>query len=100
MPKGRSILGAVYALMADEGWRTLLQIRDGLSMYGVKYVSETTVSARIRDLRKLQYGAFTVERRKRHESRQYEYRLVVDSSKKFLLEISPNIVVNSPQAAE
>ena len=39
-------------------------------------VSDSSVTARIRDLRKPRYGAHVIEKRIREGSRAYEYRLV------------------------
>jgi len=56
-------LHAVLSLMRDGHWRTLWQIREALwATYSVR-ASEAGVSARLRDLRKLEYGSHTVERR-------------------------------------
>jgi hypothetical protein len=46
----------VYQLMSDGQWRTLRQIADAVG------VSEASVSARCRDLRKSRYGSHAVER--------------------------------------
>lgn len=50
-------LAAVYRLMRDGRWRTLYDI--SVEAGG----SEASVSARLRDLRKPQFGRYTVERR-------------------------------------
>ena len=59
---------AVYKLMRDGLWRTLDQIRE------VAGGSETGVSARLRDLRKAQFGGHTVEGR-RVAGGLWEYRV-------------------------
>jgi hypothetical protein len=63
---------AVYSLMRDGQWRTLRQIADLVE------APEASVSARLRDLRKRKFGAFTVERA-RAVSGLHWYRLVVDA---------------------
>lgn len=64
-------LGVVYDLMADGQWRTLAEIG------AVVEEPEASVSARLRDLRKPDFGAFTVERRRRGRPADgiHEYRL-------------------------
>ena len=64
-------LDRVRAIMADGVWRTL---RNLAVLVGG---SEAGVSARLRDLRKPQFGGRTVERRRvEGESGLHEYRLV------------------------
>lgn len=67
-------LRAVADLMADGQWRTLWQIT--LAAGG----SEAGASARLRDLRKPQYGEHTVERR-HIDNGVWEYRLIVNRGK-------------------
>ena len=58
----------VYDLMRDSQWRTLSEIRELISQ------PEASISARLRDLRKL---GLTVERRRRGNPKQgiHEYRV-------------------------
>lgn len=58
----------VFTLMMDGRWRTLAQIKGTQD-------SEAGVSARLRDLRKAQYGSHTVNRR-RVRGGLYEYQLI------------------------
>lgn len=62
-------LGRVRLLMSDGKWRTLAEISDHAGG------SEASISARLRDLRKEQYGGFIVER-ERVEDGLFKYRLV------------------------
>ena len=64
----------VYDIMADGRWRTLQEICGASSSYD----SSASVSARLRDLRKDKFGAFTVERRRRGKADRgiFEYRLI------------------------
>lgn len=66
-------LKAVYDLMRDGRWRTLGEIRDAIGKG-----TESAVSARLRDLRKDEFGAHDVQRRHRGERQagHFEYRLV------------------------
>lgn len=63
-------LRAVFELMKDGRWRTISEI--GAQVEG----SEAAISARLRDLRKLKYGAHEVQRE--HIDRGlYRYRVIV-----------------------
>jgi hypothetical protein len=74
-----SALNAVKDLMADGEWRTLQQIRTSLSKKYSKSVSESGVSARLRDLRKLRFGGFDMQSRRREGGPLWEYKLDVQS---------------------
>jgi hypothetical protein len=66
----------VLTLMTDGKWRTLNEISRSTKD------PEASVSARLRDLRKSDYGAHQVEKRTngRRARGLYEYRLVVNKS--------------------
>ena len=61
-------LAQVKNLMADGEWRTLAHIARVVNS------SEAGASARLRDLRKQKFGAYTVERRRKMKG-LWEYRL-------------------------
>jgi hypothetical protein len=65
-------LGRVWALMTDQRWRTLNEIAD------LTGDPPASVSARLRDLRKDRFGAYTIERQSRGDRAAgfFEYRLV------------------------
>ncbi|TAL40788.1 MAG: hypothetical protein EPN91_12340 [Salinibacterium sp.] len=64
-------LGAVVAIMRDGEWRTLAELAELVS------APEASVSARLRDLRKPRFGAWTVERRRVPEGNGlHQYRAV------------------------
>ena len=65
--------GRVVAIIADGQWRTLFEIAHQCRYRFGKTDSEAAISARLRDLRKVQYGQHVVERRKRSAG-TYEYR--------------------------
>lgn len=69
-----SQLASVYHLMADGNWRTLTEIQ---AMVGG---SEAAISARLRDLRKPQFGGHRVDRQPRGDRKQglWEYRLILN----------------------
>jgi len=63
-------MGRVKALMSDGEWRTLQAIAD------VTHDGLPGISARLRDLRKVKFGAHTVERRYLSDG-IWEYRLAL-----------------------
>lgn len=69
-------LNAVRALMACDNWWTLESLKEAVRRGGVG-ISETAVSARIRDLRKKKYGGYTVLTRKTGRKGIVEYKLVL-----------------------
>lgn len=74
--KGRDLsrlnaqMQAVYRYMSHGEWRTLADITHNTGH------PEASVSARLRDLRKVKFGGFTVERRYIANG-LYQYRLVI-----------------------
>jgi len=52
------LLARVYAFMRDGEWRTLPEIAEACGG------TEASVSARLRDLRKIRFGSYVVERRR------------------------------------
>lgn len=69
-------LGRVYEVLSDGRWHTLKEIRFRAAVLrgDGKWDSEAGISARIRDLRKVQHGSHQVERR-RVSGGLWEYRL-------------------------
>ena len=66
----------VLDIMADGRWRMPFEICDLiLRLHRVK-ISDSSCTARIRDLKKAKFGGHSVEKRIRDGSRAYEYRLV------------------------
>lgn len=63
-------LFSVRILMGDGKWRTLREIQ------AIVGGSEAGVSARLRDLRKPRFGAYTIERR-RVDGGLYAYRMAL-----------------------
>jgi hypothetical protein len=66
-------LERVKALMLDGQWRTLAKIQNKVGG------TESSVSARLRDLRKSRFGGYAVDRRRRGEPSAglFEYRVRV-----------------------
>lgn len=59
----------VFNLMKDEKWRTLTELSETLR------APTTSISARLRDMRKKRFGSHTVNRRRVHGG-VFEYQLV------------------------
>jgi hypothetical protein len=59
----------VYSLMSDSNWRTLSEIAK------ITGDPESSVSARLRDLRKPKFGGLMVNRRRRFQG-TYEYQVL------------------------
>lgn len=69
-------LDAVRAKMLGGGWFTLAEIAQTLCLSDGIIATEASVSARLRDLRKLKYGAYDIEKRVRQGTRRlWEYHL-------------------------
>jgi hypothetical protein len=65
----------VLEIMADGRWRTPWEICDIILLaYQIK-ISDSSLTARLRDLRKGKYGNYDVEKQPRAGSRAYEYRI-------------------------
>ncbi len=67
----------VYKVMKDGQWRTLWQIQKAVKDQFNTHYSETTISARLRDLRKARHGGHTVNHRHKPDA-PFEYQLEVD----------------------
>ena len=65
----------VLALMSDGNWWTPWQLQEEIWRTRGVRISESGASARLRDLRKAEYGAHKVDVRRRNGSKSFEYRL-------------------------
>ncbi len=74
-PTTKTLTQMVYELMLEGvwymPWELCMLIRERYGML----VSDASVTARLRDLRKSKYGSHTIEKRIREGSRAYEYRV-------------------------
>lgn len=63
---------SVYDVMEDGRWRTIWELQEDIG-----WGSETGVSAKLRDLRKPQFGGHEVDRRRSGDPKRgvWEYRL-------------------------
>jgi hypothetical protein len=68
--------GIVYAILQKSGdwWTPAELIRAILNRENV-LISDSSCTARLRDLRKARYGTHKIEKRRREGSKAYEYRL-------------------------
>lgn len=68
--------GMVYRILKESGdwWAPWELCNAILNRHGVR-ISDSSVTARTRDLRKPQYGGHVIQKRIREGSRAYEYRL-------------------------
>jgi hypothetical protein len=57
-----SQLDAVCQVMKDGRWRTVAEIHHELTKWGIQ-ATETSISSRIRDLRKAKFGAYEISAR-------------------------------------
>lgn len=73
----QSQLERIKRLMSDNQWRTLTEIQKAIQLD--QYVSETSISARLRDLRKKKFGGYTLDSRRRGEASRglFEYRVTI-----------------------
>lgn len=62
-------------------WYATYEIQGYLQIAGHRLISESACSARIRDLRKPQFGGFIVNSRPRAGCTAWEYRVEVEQSK-------------------
>lgn len=68
-------LDIVYAAMSDGAWWTYRSLQEFSRDFYQRGISETAVSARIRDFRKLKYGKYVVQRRPTGINGVWEYKL-------------------------
>jgi len=67
---------ALKSIMLRGHWKTLPGLQVDVKKKCDVWLSETTVSARLRDLRKSKFGGYEIERRRMKNSKLYQYRLV------------------------
>lgn len=65
----------VLGIMADGKWRMPFELCDIILRTHKVRISDSSCTARIRELRRGKYGNHTVDKRIRAGSRAYEYRL-------------------------
>lgn len=60
---------------SDQAWWVPAELIKFIRVGHSVLISDSSCTARLRDLRKPRYGAHVIEKRKREGSRAYEYRL-------------------------
>lgn len=77
--KFKGLLLEVYRVMSDGRWRQLNEIQAEANATLGEYRSESSIAARLRDLRKAKYGAFDIQRERRVYGRRsiFFYRMAV-----------------------
>jgi len=74
-PSAKTLNALVLKIMSDGKWRLPWEVC-GIILRDHKIkISDSSTTARLRDLRKAKYGGHTVEKRKVPESNAYEYRV-------------------------
>jgi len=68
-------ISIIRSLMLGGRWYTLPGLQVAIRKKYGEYVMVTTISARIRDLRKSRYGAYEIERQRMPNSKLFRYRL-------------------------
>ena len=75
-PAKPSLCDVVLDLMRDKGWWTIWGLQRAIESREGKHYMETTLSSRVRDLRKVEYGSHEIESRPRTEGGGWEFRLI------------------------
>ena len=75
-PGIKTLNGLILGLLRQHGWFMPHELIAALKMSPGILISDSSCTARLRDLRKPQFGSHTIEKRIRDGSRAYEYRLV------------------------
>jgi hypothetical protein len=74
-PSAKTLNQMVLERLQSGHWLTPHQICDSFAYFEDVWISDSSCTARIRDLRKPQYGSHTIEKRRREGSNAFEYRL-------------------------
>ena len=74
-PSIRTLNNEVLALLRAGDWWMPYEICANFKGWMGIMASESSITARLRDLRKPQYGAHNIEKRRREGSTAFEYRL-------------------------
>lgn len=74
-PNAKTLTAIVLKIMSDGKWRFPWEVSSIiLSEYKVR-VSDSSLTARLRELRGVKFGYYTVEKRRGEDSNAYEYRV-------------------------
>lgn len=70
-------LRTILSVMQDGKWRTLRELK-----LAVPKLCERTIAARIRDLRKPEFGGYTIERERVGRTLRHQYRVAINAGEK------------------
>lgn len=73
--KQMTMTDAVRAIMLQSEWVTPYQLQRAIEQMTGTWHSDSAVTARLRELRRPEFGGYLIERRKRENARSFEYRL-------------------------
>ena len=74
--QGLNLVGLVMRCLYEREWLTPSEIQRAIYNKTNEWHSDSSVTARIRDARKAFYGGHIIQKRKRENSRAWEYRLL------------------------
>lgn len=74
-PDVKTLNDIVRVLMRDGKWWAPFELVDEIWRTRSVRISDSTLSARLRDLRKAQYGSHVIAIRKRKGTRYFEYKM-------------------------
>ena len=72
-----NLVGLTIQVLAQSEWVTPAEIQREIYRRTGEWHSDSSITARIRDGRKPCYGSHLIDKRKRENSRSYEYKLVL-----------------------
>lgn len=74
-PQALSLVGIVREILLSHDWITPYQLQAMVEARTGTWHSDASISARLRELRREEYGHHVIARRKREGTRSYEYRI-------------------------
>lgn len=75
-PSIGSLNATVLAILSDHEWRMPWEICAEVKKRTQVMISDSSATARLRDLRKDKFGSHKIVKRQRQDSSAYEYRLL------------------------
>ena len=74
-PQALSLVGIVRDVLLTHDWISPYALQAAVEARTGAWHSDASISARLRELRRPEYGGHVIVKRKREGSRSYEYRL-------------------------
>ena len=74
-PNALNLVGIVRQILLERDWITPYALQAEVEARTGTWHSDASLSARLRELRREEYGHHVIARRKREGTRSYEYRL-------------------------